>query len=402
LDSRPKGYDSSEASFLDIAMTHNDSLGGSTHWYLEGAVDESGQVFRIPVLTFPFRIGRESGLDLSLPTPVVSSQHAELVRRGTSLVLRDLGSTNGTFSNQQPVDGEVALEEGDFIHFATLGFRVGISHGRQTDTIMGSTAVIPAKAHDSMSDELLRLRRLLAERAVTQLYQPIVGLVDHEILGYEVLGRGAYEGLPTGIEELFALAAFAGTERDLSVLLREQSIASCGSLSGDHCYFLNTHPAELEDDSLIASLRQARADWPQLKIAVEIHESAVTDPKSIKQLQGQLHDLEMLLVYDDFGAGQARLLELADVPPHFLKFDQSLIRNIDQARPARVRLLQGLVKLALGLGINIIAEGLETQIEVDLCRDLGFQYGQGFFFGKPSAPETSGEDLIPPRLGGLE
>ncbi len=373
-----------------------------SHWYLEGAVDESGQVFRIPITSTPFRIGRESGLDLSLPASVVSSRHAELIEKDNQLVVNDLGSTNGTFLNQDPIEGEVALEEGDIIHFATFGFRLGLSRGKYTDTIMGSTAVIPTDVHKLMPDELLKLRRLLAEKAVTQLYQPIVGLLDEDILGYEVLGRGGYEGLPSDVHELFDLAAIANVEIELSLLLRQQSVASCGALSGDFCYFINTHPAELEDDSLLDSLREARREWPDLKLAIEIHESSVTDPGTIKRLQFELQELKMLLVYDDFGSGQARLLELADVPPHFLKFDRSLIRKIDQARPSRLRLLTGLVNMALGLGINIIAEGIETKTELEVCRDLGFAHGQGFLFGRPRSAVQQDDTLVPPRLEGIE
>ena len=380
-------------------MNESDPRGSGNHWYLEGAVDEGGQVFRMPITTSPFRVGRESGLDLSLPAQVVSSRHAELLRHDDRLVLRDLGSTNGTFLNQELIDHEVTLKEGDIVHFATFGFRLGVSHGKHTDTIMGTTAVIPTGAHKLMPDELLKLRRLLTEKAVTQLFQPIVGLAEGETLGYEVLGRGNYEGLPVGVKELFELATIAGSEVDLSLLLRERSVESCGGLSGDYCYFLNTHPAELGDDTLLESLRRARESWPDLKLAVEIHESSVTDPETIKSLKLELQELEMMLVYDDFGAGQARLLELADVPPHFLKFDRSLIRKIDQARPSRQKLLQGLVKLALGLGINIIAEGLETAEEVDVCRDLGFGYGQGFFFARPQPAQIIGDRLLPPGAG---
>ena len=383
-------------------MKNPDTRRSDSHWYLEGAVDDSGQVFRMPITSTPFRIGRESGLDLSLPAQVVSSRHAELIIKTDRLVVRDLGSTNRTFVNQEPIDVETDLKEGDILHFATFGFRLGVSRGKHTDTIMGSTAVIPTGVHKLMPDELLKLRRLLAEKAVTQLYQPIVGLIDHEVIGYEVLGRGAYPGLPPGIKELFELAAIADAEVDLSVILRQQGIAACGEFSGDYCYFLNTHPAELDDDSLLESLRQARSEWPNLRMAIEIHESAVTEPESIEQLQVELQELDILLVYDDFGAGQARLLELADVPPHFLKFDQSLIRNIDQAKPARRRLLEGLVKLALDLSIDIIAEGLETQTEVDVCRDLGFGYGQGFLFAEPRPSEQDGDMAVPPRLEDLE
>jgi EAL domain-containing protein (putative c-di-GMP-specific phosphodiesterase class I) len=373
-----------------------------SHWYLEGAVDESGQVFRMPILSTPFRVGRESGLDLSLPAQVVSSQHAELFRKDDRLLVRDLGSTNGTFVNQEPILGEADLKEGDILHFATFAFRLGVSRGKHSDTIMGSTAVIPTGMHTLVPDQLLKLRRLLADKAVTQLYQPIVGLDDHEVIGYEVLGRGALEGLPSGIKELFELAAIADAEVDLSVLLRQQSIAASGELAGDYCYFLNTHPAELHDDSLLASLRLIRSEWPELRLAIEIHEGAVTDPESIKKLQLGLQELDMLLVYDDFGSGQARLLELADVPPAFLKFDQSLIRKIDQAKSSRQRLLEGLVKLALDLGIDIIAEGIETRSELGVCRDLGFGYGQGFLFAEPKASEQDGDIAVPPPLEAFE
>ena len=358
-------------------------------------MDDTGQLFRMPIMSTPFRIGRESGLDLSLPAQVVSSLHAELYREDGKLMVRDLKSTNGTFLNQEPVENPATLKEGDILHFATFGFRVGVSHGKHTDTVMGTTAAIPSGTHRLMSDELLKFRRLLAERQVTELYQPIVSLQEGEILGYEVLGRGSYEGLPSGVSELFEMAAKAEAEVDLSLLMRQSSVSACGSLSGDYLYFLITHPAELIDDTLVRSLRRARGEWPDLRLAIEIHESAATDPGTIKRLQKELQELDMLLVYDDFGAGQARLLELADVPPHFLKFDRSLIRNIDQARPSSQKLLQGLVSMALGLGINIIAEGLESQTEVDVCRDFGFGYGQGFLFARPKPSEQHEDRLLP-------
>jgi EAL domain-containing protein (putative c-di-GMP-specific phosphodiesterase class I) len=106
----------------------------------------------------------------------------------------------------------------------------------------------------------------------------------------------------------------------------------------------------------------------------------------------------MLLVYDDFGAGQARLIELAEVPPDYLKFDRSLIQQIHQAPAARHQLLEGLVKMALELGIRLIAEGLENPAEVDICRTLGFDYGQGFLFAVPRSCEERDGVLLPPRL----
>jgi EAL domain-containing protein (putative c-di-GMP-specific phosphodiesterase class I) len=369
-----------------------------TVWYLEGAVDETGQVFRVPVDRLPFRVGRETGLDLSLPSQVVSSSHAELFQGPGQLMVRDLGSTNGTFINRLPVEDPSPLRDGDILQFATVTFRLRMTEAAAIDSLLSSTATIDTKLTARIAANLRKLMTLLEEEAVTQLFQPIVALDDRDILGYEVLGRGDFEGLPGGIDELFQLAETIGTEVDLSLLLRQRSVAACGSLSGAHCFFLNTHPAELVDDTLVLSLQQTRRQWPDLRIAIEIHESSVTDPGSIKELQQELKNLDMLLVYDDFGSGQARLLELADVPPAFLKFDRSLIRDIHTAPVARVRLLEGLVKMALQLGINIIAEGLERQEEVDICRDLGFPWGQGFLFAVPQPLEEDDGQRIPPPL----
>ena len=113
----------------------------------------------------------------------------------------------------------------------------------------------------------------------------------------------------------------------------------------------------------------------------------------------QPHWSDILLVYDDFGAGQARLLELADVPPDFLKFDRSLIQDIGGAPPARRRLLQSLAKLALDLGIDLIAEGVETEEEATVCRRMGFAYGQGYLFSHPQTSDqlSRGDGSVPPH-----
>jgi EAL domain-containing protein (putative c-di-GMP-specific phosphodiesterase class I) len=372
--------------------------GKPTIWYLEGAVDETGQVFRVPVEQLPFRVGREAGLPLSLPSQVVSSLHAELFQEGGRLMVRDLGSTNGTFVNKIPVHERSPLEDGDILNFATIAFRVRSTEAAAIESLLSSTATIDTRLTARITANLRKLKSLLEQEAVTQLFQPIVSLDAREILGYEVLGRGDLAGLPGSPDELFQLAVPIGAEVDLSLLLRRHSVAACGTLAGEHYYFFNTHPTELVDDTLTESLREMRDQWPDLKIAIEVHESSVTDPASIKELAHELERLEMLLVYDDFGAGQARLLELADVPPAYLKFDRSLIHDIHRAPAARVRLLEGLVKVAQELGIDIIAEGLEQREELELCRDLGFAWGQGFLFAVPKPFQEREGERVPPPL----
>ena len=91
----------------------------------------------------------------------------------------------------------------------------------------------------------------------------------------------------------------------------------------------------------------------------------------------------MGLAYDDFGIGQTRLVELVKTPPDFLKFDMSLIRNIHLAPKRLHEMVSTFVKASQQLGIAAVAEGIECQNEAETCQQLGFDFAQGFFYGRP-------------------
>jgi EAL domain-containing protein (putative c-di-GMP-specific phosphodiesterase class I) len=126
-----------------------------------------------------------------------------------------------------------------------------------------------------------------------------------------------------------------------------------------------------------------------LPLVVEVHETAITSLTMMRELQALLTELDIELAYDDFGVGQARLVELMSVPPAYLKFDMSLIRNIHQ-QPARAQqMVQTLVSMAKDLGTQTLAEGIEYKEELEVCKRLGFDLGQGYYLGLPS-PDFSG------------
>ena len=79
------------------------------------------------------------------------------------------------------------------------------------------------------------------------------------------------------------------------------------------------------------------------------------------------------------------------VPPDYLKFDMSLIRGVNLASIGRQHMLRSLVEMSRSLGIRTLAEGVETEDEHVACQQLGFEYGQGFFYGKPADLTISGE-----------
>jgi EAL domain-containing protein (putative c-di-GMP-specific phosphodiesterase class I) len=150
---------------------------------------------------------------------------------------------------------------------------------------------------------------------------------------------------------------------------------------------LNTHPAEIDDPELPKLIADLARIAPQIKIVLEFHEAVLDDLPRTTKLRKELSALGIGLAYDDFGSGRARLLELADVPPDYLKFDIRLIREIDRAPASRLRLISSFVDAARDLDILTIAEGIERQEEAMVCSQLGFVYGQGYFFGRPKPYE---------------
>jgi EAL domain-containing protein (putative c-di-GMP-specific phosphodiesterase class I) len=134
-------------------------------------------------------------------------------------------------------------------------------------------------------------------------------------------------------------------------------------------------------------MRDIRNLRPTQPITLEIHEAAITDVDRMLELRSALTEMDIRLAYDDFGAGQARLVELIKVQPHYLKFDIALIRNIDQASSQQQQLVSTLVRMVRDLGVAPLAEGVETEGEAGVCTELGFELAQGYYFGKP-APGT--------------
>ncbi|MEM8864996.1 MAG: EAL domain-containing protein [Planctomycetota bacterium] len=149
--------------------------------------------------------------------------------------------------------------------------------------------------------------------------------------------------------------------------------------------FANTHPSEINDPEVLAlSLRELRDLAPTRPMVLEIHEATATRSDQMRDLRTVLTELGIGLAYDDFGAGQARLVELVDVPPDYLKFDMKLVQGIASASLERQKMVERLVQMTSELGIVALAEGIEEQADHDVCKQMGFVCAQGFLYGRPA------------------
>jgi EAL domain-containing protein (putative c-di-GMP-specific phosphodiesterase class I) len=337
----------------------------------------------------PFRIGRQPGLELVLPSQLVSKTHAEIYEKEGRLRIRDLDSANGTFLNREAI-ADAPLKEGDILYLADFEFRLarleGELGGVEEDlggTLHGAVLSLPRHFVTGTSE----LKHLLARGEVTMVFQPIVCLPGGQVAAYEALGRGRHPSLPESPLELFKIAATIGAEAELSRLFRRRAVQLVRDLPEPPALFLNTHPVELDKPELLESLEELRALAPQVDVVVEIHESTLARPDYIAGLRQRLSEINVGLAYDDFGSGQSRLLELAEAPPHYLKFDRRFITGIEKAPPSRRRFLGALVEACKELRVKTVAEGVETGGEAEACREVGFTHAQGYFFGRPLAAE---------------
>jgi EAL domain-containing protein (putative c-di-GMP-specific phosphodiesterase class I) len=314
---------------------------------------------------------------------VVSKVHAELYQQEGRLRIRDLGSRNGTFVNRKSVD-DAAIAEGDIIQLGDFQFRIERPQSAEDNPDPSSTHSFGPGVLARILQGAKEMDELLQGALVTVELQPILRFPGPVVSAFEALGRGLHTGLPRSPVELFKIAAGMGVEIELSRLFRRRAVELCRERPRVSALFLNTHPRELEQPGLVESMEELRALAPHLDLTLEIHESALAQPEAMAALRDRLSEINVGIAYDDFGAGQARLLELAEAPPHYLKFDRKFVSNIADAPSSRRRLLASLVAAARELLVKTVAEGIETEAEADVCGKIGFTHAQGYHFGRPA------------------
>jgi len=352
-----------------------------SQWFLECYVTGGKILRRILLDNFPFTVGRAAECSLTLNTPDVSRYHGELLNKEGKLLVRDLGSTNGIFINRELISGIREIRHGDVLHFANMEFRFISEEQGDENKDLEKTQLGISTLSSQLPSGLIEFQDLLDRSCTTAVLQPIVSSIDYKLVGYEILGRGCHPLLPQSPCHLFKIAESVDKEVELSQLLMLRGVELAVHYFDEVPLFINTHPRELEDvDALIKHLGKVRNVYPVIPLVLEIHEEAVTNLAIIKRLRESLDSLQIKLAYDDFGAGQTRLLELVDAPPDYLKFDISFIRDIDIASPMRIRMIEALLTISKDSGITSLAEGVDAPEKADICRSLGFDLLQGFQF----------------------
>ena len=229
-------------------------------------------------------------------------------------------------------------------------------------------------------------------------FQPIVDLSTLEPYAYEALIRG-----PEGQGALEMLSKVTDENRyafDQQCRVRAIELAArAGILRSAARLSINFLPNAVYSPvaCIQLTLKTARAlDFPSDRLIFEFTENEqMMDPAHVANIIASYRQMGFGTALDDFGAGHAGLNLLARFQPDTVKLDMELIRGIDSSLSRRM-IVKGMVGMCEGLGLRLLAEGVETEAELAALRELGIRYAQGYLFARPGfevLPQISRPDL---------
>jgi EAL domain-containing protein (putative c-di-GMP-specific phosphodiesterase class I) len=225
----------------------------------------------------------------------------------------------------------------------------------------------------------LAIRRVLDSRDVKVVYQPVVDLRTQKIFAYEALARSKAPEFDSPIA-LFKAAVDHSCAGELGRLLREMAVTGCP----DYPLFLNVHPAELNEKYLV-QLDDPIFDHDK-DVYLEITEGVpLTHFELCKSILSEVRGRGIYLVVDDLGAGYSNLKYIADLEPRIVKLDRELVAGL--LLDSRLfKLVSGIVVLCQELGAMVVAEGIETEQELQAVIESGARFGQGYLLARPAYP----------------
>jgi len=259
-----------------------------------------------------------------------------------------------------------------------------IPNGDPAQEIDTAPAMIDPTHHRLKQDAQTLLAQ--ARDHLTYALQPIVNVHTGSVYGYEALLRGVETlGIPT-ILSLFDLAKALGCSRELDRTLRalalERFIAIPGSARHKLFFNLDPHLIEEEDpETMVELLRQQGLTPDTVCLELSEHVDLTANPAVARAISAY-RDHRFHFAIDDFGTGYAGLRLLYEHPPDLLKIDRFFISGMPEDHRKR-HFVTNMVQLAHVMGIQVIAEGIETETELLACREVGCDLVQGYLIAHP-------------------
>ncbi|GIT89752.1 GGDEF-domain containing protein [Jannaschia pagri] len=227
--------------------------------------------------------------------------------------------------------------------------------------------------------------------------QPIVATETDAVVGMEALLRWVRQDAPAVPPAVFIdqVDRIPDEAADTFPEIAERATRPFRTEGADFFFNFNITGAVLDgaDSASCRFLRGLLDRLPPDRLVLEVVESAViARPERAHDLVTRLRERGARIALDDFGTGLSNLDRLRHFPVDFVKIDRALVAGLDGDARARI-IVRHLVSMTRDLGIEIIAEGVETQAEATAVASIGIRYAQGFFYGRPEAPDLWAERL---------
>jgi len=247
-------------------------------------------------------------------------------------------------------------------------------------------------------DELFKEILMFKDIEFTHAFQPVVNIETGTIVSHEVLLRGV-SGEPPSV-------VFNKIEKQDLIFFdqysREKALMLSARLGLNSAINLNFSPgAVLFDEGRLVfeTIEMAKGlGFSSNQLVIEITENEFIESLSIlSMVLNKMRQEKIVIAVDDFGSGYAGLNMLADILPDLIKIDMSLLRDINKSGP-RQAIVKAIFSVCMDLGIDILAEGVETECEFDWLRGIGIFLYQGYLFAKPSFESLQTIDNMEPRF----
>ena len=308
---------------------------------------------------------------------------------------------------------------------ASIGIAVFPDNGRDAEQLIqrADVAMYAAKQesapfafYDADADEydparltlVAELRRAMEQRELVLHYQPKAVLEDGEVRSVEALLRWQHphQGLIFP-DSFIPVAQETGLIRPLTLYVLDEALRQCRAWRDAGLGLsvsVNLSMRNLLDLEFPQQVRTLLEHW---EIEAELLELEITEstmlanPSRTKQVLGELHGLGIRLSIDDFGTGYSSLAYLRRLPIDEIKIDRSFVMQMDQ-EVDDAAIVRSTIDLGRNLGLEVVAEGVETQAIWDQLRELGCNVAQGYFLSRPVPAEMLREWLEERRGGSAE
>lgn len=220
-------------------------------------------------------------------------------------------------------------------------------------------------------------------------YQPKINLKNKEVMGMEALLRWKHPEIGMIPPDKFIpQAEESGLINEIGEWVLKEACTFAKSLQNNGCkdciISVNLSGKQLEDENFINKLKHILSETglePKY-LDLEITENILVNERTVFHMLNQIRELGVHISIDDFGTGYSSLSYVKDLPVNTLKIDMSFIRDIEHSEESKA-IVFAIIKLAETLDMNVIAEGIENEEQLDILVDNGCSNAQGYLFSKP-------------------